>query len=207
MAAIFVVGLPAAEGRVLADGSASSRVMRAAFLAIAEMAKSHSAGASRSPCGGRAVSTASMSGCLSTIQRGGVAVGVPKMTLRPCRPSTSMARMSQSNVQVARRRLQPGPGELADADILDADLGHARRIALPPVLGPVFGIVADAEGRDGHDEISELDEGFGLAGNIDVDGKEAAGMLFGGKLLGAQVLGCGGDEQRLEVRCRQRRGR
>jgi hypothetical protein len=36
-----------------------------------------------------------MSGCLSIIQRGGVAVGVPRITFNPCRPSLSIAFTSQ----------------------------------------------------------------------------------------------------------------
>ncbi|MNL49710.1 hypothetical protein D3C87_1726680 [compost metagenome] len=53
-------------------------------------------------------------------------------------------------LNIARSRFKPRPGKLADAHDADAELGHAGRVRLPHRLGPVFRIVADAEGRDGH---------------------------------------------------------
>ena len=49
-----------------------------------------------------------MSGCFVTIQRGGVAVGVPSTTLSPAPPSTAMASSSQS------KRMSPGTGSSRD---------------------------------------------------------------------------------------------
>src|SRR5574337_1310629 len=39
------------------------------------------------------------------------------------------------------------PGEFADAHVLDPDFAHAPRVLRPKILGPVFGVVANAEHR------------------------------------------------------------
>ena len=44
-----------------------------------------------------------------------------------------------------RLRLQPAPGEFADANIANAHLAHSSRVVRPQGLRPMFGIVADAE--------------------------------------------------------------
>ena len=88
-------------------------------------------------------------------------------------------------LQITRARLEFAPGKLAYPNELDSHLSHTGRIALPPLLRPLFGVVADAKGRGGHDTISEGNNGFGLASHINFNGEQTTRDLFGRKLFRA----------------------
>ena len=116
-----------------------------AFLAISAMAEAIVAARSEAARPSLRVNGRACPGCFASIQRGGVAVGVPSHHLQTGRAQNPDRAVEPAEIQLPRLRLQPRPGKLSDPHPSQADRRHARGIFGPLRLGPVFGVVADAE--------------------------------------------------------------
>ena len=144
VAAIFIVGLPALQRRMVAERLRQQRDDARTFAQI--VGRGEAVVAARA----KAARTALL------VHRDDAGMEVAQPLRRRCRRCAEhdletfgvqhVHRAAQPvEIETALFRFKPAPGELADADMADAGLAHPARVPRPPGFGPVFGIVADAE--------------------------------------------------------------
>ena len=144
MAGVFVIGLPGAQMRVGAVAFGQRGDDAGAFdaiAAVAEVVMAPRAEAARAALFVDGEHVGQLVGHPARRRCGGGA----QHDLQPRRAKRFDRPVQPAPVIGAGLRFHPAPRELADADEGEAGLGHAAGVFRPPVLGPVFGVVADAK--------------------------------------------------------------
>ena len=154
VAVIFIVGLPCSDAGCSPNSVASAVTMRRAGLAIAFMRKvimpARAEPARRAFSGRPAACPACRRPAISAVSRSA------------CRAPPSAPRHAEYRWSSSANRNQYCPRFGSSRDqanspmrtIADAEFGHAPGIVVPPLLRPMFRIVADAELRACHVRIS-----------------------------------------------------
>ena len=147
VAAVLVADVPHGDGRVLrvalAPSARPGRRRRRGRPGRSGSSAGARRGASRRP----SAVTGRISGWAATSQGGGDAVAVARSTRMPALGQQVQDPVQPARGQLARRGLQPGPGEDPDGHQVDARLGHQPDVLGPGGLGPLLGVVVAAVAR------------------------------------------------------------